>query len=281
VTTRAIAYSRIWRVVAGVLVAVSRGSLLLMAVALVLFDTPLENPLRLLRAVAAASLAPGVAAWLVARAHAVAVTVERGLLTLVLRDQRIEIPCDAIVGVEPWRIPLPTTGVTLRLRSGRRFHYGLHLPDPIALADGLSSAGAPKSVHLATHDPAVAYARSREGRGRRWYHPLLTFVLLALVPTLPLFRLHQWITYGGTFGEYYTYGLQAYLVGFLLYWATVTIYLVLYAAVLRALAETVMLAAAWRVPERIVDVRRFVEWAARVLYFGGVPAFLVRLALQR
>jgi apolipoprotein N-acyltransferase len=100
--------------------------------------------------------------------------------------------------------------------------------------------------------------------------------LFALVPTLPLFRLHQWIAYGGTFGEYYTYGLEAYLLGFAIYWATLTIDLVLYAAALRVVAEAVALPATYLAPARAERVRRVVEVANRVFYYGGVPALLLR-----
>ena len=96
---------------------------------------------------------------------------------------------------------------------------------------------------------------------------------------MPLFRLHQWVAYGDTFGEYYTYGLEAYLLAFAIYWATDTIYLVLYAAVLRAIAEPVAFAAAWLLPARAERVRRALEIGDRVLYFGGVPLLLVRLFL--
>ena len=104
-------------------------------------------------------------------------------------------------------------------------------------------------------------------------------MLFALVPALPAFRLHQVIAYGGTFGEYYTYGLQAYLLGFAAYWWTFTIHLVLYAAVLRTVAEAIVLATAWLAPGRVAGVRTIVEWAYRLLYFGSIPAFLIRMAM--
>jgi len=127
-------------------------------------------------------------------------------------------------------------------------------------------------------DPAAVYGRSRV-HPRRWYRPLLEYVVFALVPAIPLFRLHQWVAYGGTFGEYYTYGLQAYLLGFAAYWWTFTIYLVLYAAVLRAAAEGIVLTTAWIMPARVARVRTVVEWVYLVLYFGSVPAFLIRIAM--
>ena len=128
--------------------------------------------------------------------------------------------------------------------------------------------------------PAALYARSRNTTSRRWYHPVFQFLVFALVPALPLFRLHQWVAYGDTFGEYYSYGLKAYLLGFAIFWVGFTIDLVLYAAALRAVAETMVLAAAYVAPSRVAAVRRAAEIAHRILYYGGVPALLIRLFLS-
>ena len=110
-TTPAVAYSPFWRAAAGVLVAISRGGLLMMVVALLFFDTRLDNQLRLLRTFVIVSLAPGLAAWLLARAFAAVLTIEGGMLVVQRRDQRIETPGAAIVGVSPWAVPLPAAGM--------------------------------------------------------------------------------------------------------------------------------------------------------------------------
>jgi apolipoprotein N-acyltransferase len=220
---------------------------------------------------------PGIAAWLWERACAVTARIEDGALVLERRTGRTEIPCAAIDRVIPWTVPLPANGVWLRLRSGRRFRYGLQVGDPIALTDVLVDAGAAEQVRAAARGPIAMYAQAKNGLPRRWYHPLLKFPVFALVPTLPIFRLNQWVAYGGTFGEYYIYGLHAYLLGFAIYWGSITIYLVLYAGALRAVAEAIALPAAWLSPARARSVRRAVEIAARVLYYGAVPAVLIRL----
>jgi len=276
--TRAIAYSPFWRILAGLLVVISRASLLAIVGAMLFVETRLDNQLRLLRVFVMTSLAPGLAAWMLARAFTAVTAVEGDTLVVRRRDQQIEIPCDAIVGVEPWSLPLPSAGVWLRLRSGRRFQYGLAVTDPIALIDAVADAGAPDVVRAAARHPAAISGRSRRDAALRWRDALLKFVVLALVPAVPLFRLHQWIAYGDTFGEYYTYGLQAYVLGFAMYWSAFIIYLVLYAAVLRVVAEAAVIAAAWAAPARIAGVRRVVERLDRLLYFVGVPAFLLRLA---
>ena len=57
--------------------------------------------------------------------------------------------------------------------------------------------------------------RTRSAHGV--YHSAFKYVVYSLVPALPLFRVHQWIAYGGSFGEYYAFGLKAYLLGFAVY----------------------------------------------------------------
>lgn len=278
---RAAAYSRLWRVLAALFAAIGAGSALVMAFALAVFETPLENPLRLLRVFLVASAAPTVVAWLLARAFAARVAVADGLLAIARRHERIEVPCDAVAAVEPWRVPLPTSGVDLRLRSGRRLHCGLALAAPSALPEliaALVRGGAPEALSAVLATPAGAYAASRPG-GARWYAPLVKYLLFALVPTVPLFRLHQWVTYGGTFGEYYIYGGQAYLLGFVAYWWTFAIWLVLWSAVLRASAELAVATTARLAPSHVVRVRRWVETLRAVAYFAGVPLFLLRVAL--
>ena len=277
-TSRAIAYSPFWRAITAALVVIGRGGLLAMVVAMLFFETRLGNQLRLLRTFVLVSVGPGLAAWLLARAFAALVIVADGVVVVARRGERIEIPCASIARLTPWTLPLPGGGMWLYLRSGRRFRYGLQVADPIALSDALGDAGAADVVREVAHHPMAIYARSRP-RPAPWYRPLLAYVVFALVPTIPLFRLHQWVAYGGTFGEYYTYGLQAYVLGFAAHWWTFTIYLVLYAAVLRAVAEAVVLATAYIAPGRVAAVRSIVETVDRVLYFGAVPALLIRLAL--
>src|SRR4029077_16182161 len=153
-----------------------------------------------------------------------------------------------------------------------RLPFGLQVADPVALIDALADAGAAEGVRAASYQPAALYARTR--REAPWYRALLEFPILALVPTLPIFRLHQWIAFGGTFGEYYTYGLRAYLLGFAVHWWTFTIYLVLYAVVLRTAVEAIVMTTAWTAPARVATVRRIAERIDRVLFYGAIPAFL-------
>jgi apolipoprotein N-acyltransferase len=275
---RAIAYTPVWRAVAAVLVAVGNASMPLL-LALVLFArNPPIVPLMLLRAFTILVVAPRIALWLIARALTATVTVADGTLVLTQRDRRIAVPPGALATVEPWIVPLPGSGVTFRLRSGTRVRQRLQLADPTVLGARLAAGGAlPAEVAAAVNGaPPVRYAHAKHARPpSRWYACLLKFPLFALVPTLPLFRVHQYIAYGGAFGQYYLQGLGPYLQRFALYWGTVTLYLILYAAVWRGIAEGVALATAWVAPSRAARVRQAVEIGARVAYYAGVPILLI------
>jgi len=276
----ATAYRPTWRVAAALLVGISRGSLIAIGVLLLFPDialgigSRLGNPLRLLRAFASLCLVPGAAAWALARMSSATVVVDGGMMVVRRRGERAEIPCSAIGAVVSWKVPLPCAGVWLRLRSGRRFPYGLGNVDPIALGDAATGHAMPG------HTTAAVYARSALQRRPRWWARVLKFPVFALVPAAVLFRLHQWVAYGGTFGEYYMFGLRAYLLGFAVYWVTCIVHLVLYAAALRTLLEPVVWLTAWRAPKMTIGVGRAIEIVDRVLYFGGVPLLLLGLFLR-
>jgi apolipoprotein N-acyltransferase len=105
--------------------------------------------------------------------------------------------------------------------------------------------------------------------------PFVKFVLFALVPAVPAFRLHQLIAYGSAFGEYHSFGARAYLTAFLIWWASWAVTLVLIAGGLRAVVEAGTAATLWWHPEYTPDVRRALLGVARAAYFVGVPAWLL------
>lgn len=118
-------------------------------------------------------------------------------------------------------------------------------------------------------------AATRGAEPRRWFdRALVKFVLFPLLPALAAFRLHQHIAYGGTFGEYYTYGLTAYLSGLLIWWVSWSIGLMLLAAALRIVIETGTVLALQLRPTRAMQVRRSLEWLGRLTFYLGVPAWL-------
>jgi hypothetical protein len=157
--------------------------------------------------------------------------------------------------------------VAVRLRSGRPLGYTFGTADPTPLLEALHA-------DAATH-PAVVYAHARAPwTARRWYHFAGRFPLFALLPTAILFNAHQHIAYGALLGEYYLLGLRSWLATLAVYWGTVTVYLVLWAALWRGLVELVALGAAHVAPSRAARVRRAAEITAQLLYYAGVPALL-------
>ena len=258
-------YAPAWRVVIAALRVWSRAGLLLVAALVVLGSDVDMTPLVLFRAVAVAAALPALAAWLLEQAFAARLVRDGTRLVAHARGRRVEIPLDAVAEAVPWQVPLPGPGVTLRLHAGPSL--AVALDDPGAL---LALLGA------APYRPIVRWAAAR-ARARRagWYRPLVRFALFGLVPGAILFRTHQWIAYGGTFGQYYLLGLRAYLGTFLIYWATVTLYLVLWSNPWRLVAEAVTLVGAWAAPADVTALRHRVERGYALSYYGG--ALLVLL----
>jgi apolipoprotein N-acyltransferase len=263
------------RLAAGLLRAFARASLLGMIAAVLLGDAALSsNTLTQIRTFAALFLAPEAAAWCVLRAFAARATVEHGALVLTRGARRLELALRDIAAVEPWRLPIPGPGASLRLASGERWRHGLAHADPAALARALAAAGG--AAAEGSPSPAATYAKARLAvRRGRLHRPLAKFVLFPLVLAIPAFRLHQHIAYGSAFGEYQTFGLAAYLSTFALWWAAWAIGVVLCAAALRAAIEAGTLAAVLMRPGQAIGARRWLERTGLALLYVGMPAWLL------
>ncbi len=273
-TLAVICYGGSWRTVVAALVVASRLGIPLIVARIMLGGDPeLTLPL-LAMLVTTLVLLPAGLASLLQRTLAAELTVLGDVAVITRRDLRVEVPKNAIVAVHPWPIPLPTPGASLLLRSGRHFPYGLGLADPGRLVGFLADhAGAGAATDR--DDPALLHAAAAGRSGPfRWWHWLLKFPLFGLLPTAILFRAHQYIAYGGTFGEYYSYGARAYLLDFLGHWTAVTIHLGLYAGLLRVAAELLVWTASRLAPGATVAVRRVAELGCRIGYYGGVPLLL-------
>ncbi len=274
---RAAAYAPAWRIAAAVLRIFARGSLVMTLVLLLFSSDPPTNPLRQLRLFFGLFAAPEAAAWFIARAFAARVSLSAGSLVIEHREHRTEIPVASIAAVEPWTLPLPHGGVALKLKSGRHFAEGLELHDPDALAAALEAEGASPDIRSGFDTPVAVYLRAKRANPPGWLdHPILKFLIFSLVPALPAFRLHQFIAYGGTFGEYYTYGLQSYLLGFALWWTSFCLSLVVIAAGVRVVVEIVAFAVAAAAPAYAVGVRRGIEIVQHLGYYVGIPVWLLQ-----
>jgi len=269
----AYAYSSFWRLVGATTFAVSRASLVVMLVA-ILYSRIAVTPIEVIRTFGLLFVMPALAARAVAWGMAARVTYGDGDVMFERRDVRVEVPLSAIGDIAPWRVPLPAPGFALVLGSRQLVRPGIASPDPTPLLRALADHGVGAAATAIDH-PIIAYARARAAWGRwRWTDLTARFPLFALGPTLLLFNVHQHIAYGGFFGQYYMMGLGPWLLTFAVYWATVTIYQVLYASVWRGLAESICLVAATVAPSRAARVRRAAELAIRVAYYAGVPLLL-------
>lgn len=272
------AYTPAWRVVRGALVLASWASLpAILALVLFATDPPVTPPL-LLRLFAVMTLAPAAGAWAIGRAFAAIVAVEGGDVVVCRRGARLVVPRRSITDVRPWTVPLPAPGLTVHLASGRRLRWRLETRDPLdllavlAVESGATAAGG-RRLH-----PIAVWAHAR-GRGPTVAGALGKFAAFALPPAAVFWNLHQHIAYGGTLGQYYLEGAGPWLTTFATYWATVIVYLVLYAGVWRGVGELIALVAAAVAPARAAPVRQVIEVLLGVAYYAGVPA-LVALRLS-
>lgn len=219
---------------------------------------------------------PAVCGWCVRRWRTATLQLESGGVLLLHHGQRRAVPATEITAITPWTLPLPMPGITLHLASATPLACGVARDDPAALAAMLRRAGAPAMAATRLQGLALADARTRAAAPRwRIDHPLVKFALFPLLLALPAFRLHQHIAYGGTFGEYYSFGLQAYLLALLIWWAAWSIGMTLFAMTLRVLVELGTLAALVMRPARAGPFRSRLQAFARALYFIGAPAWLL------
>ncbi|RSZ60450.1 apolipoprotein N-acyltransferase [Massilia atriviolacea] len=268
------------RIASGALHVFARASLLWLGAAILLDDALRANTLMQVRLFAALFLAPCAASWCVLFLFSAKASLAAGKLVLQRDGQCLDIGLDEIDSVRPWRLPIPCPGIALRLAGGRR--YALALADSHQLAAALAAAGAPPAPERSRASAAMrAYAQAGLAiRRTRLDHPFAKYVLLPLALALPAFHLHQHISYGGPLGEYYSFGLKAYLSAFALWWAAWAIGVVLSAALLRSAIESGTLLAAWLRPAHAIDVRHRLERGGHVALFLGLPAWLMLTILR-
>jgi hypothetical protein len=262
------------RALAAALMLFARASLLLLLLAVWRVNDPPITALVLARDFLALAVLPEAVARLLCRAFAGRAGTEAGSLVVVRAGRRIEVPCASIAQLRPWRLPLPSPGVSLVLRSGARLPARLGLEDPARLIDSLADARvAPAREALAL--PVVRYAAARAAWPRRWYeHAAVKVALFSLLPGGVGFYAHQHIAFGHILGEWYLMGAAAWFRSAALYWLTGALYLALWAGSFRIAAESYSLAAAHLAPERAGGARRFAERAATALFYVSVPALL-------
>jgi apolipoprotein N-acyltransferase len=218
---------------------------------------------------------PALCGWWIRRRCTASMQRDAEPLRLVRHGQTRIVPVCEIVAITPWLVPIPTPGINLRLASGPSLAVATGWRDPSRVASMLQNEGAPAMTPTRGEMLALAAARARADTPRwRIDHPWFKFGLFPLLLALPAFRLHQHIAYGGTFGEYYSFGLQAYLLALLIWWASWSIGMTLFGALLRVLVEAGSLTALLLHPRHASGTRSLLQGAARALYFIGAPVWL-------
>lgn len=224
---------------------------------------------------AACVVAPLLAAAAVLRVGAARARIEGEALVLDHPRRRVEIPLASIASLPAWRLPLPRAGVAVALASGRRWTHGLAVARPLALRRMVQAAGAALRAPSRADDRRLRFADARGQARHAWLdHALVKFALFPLLPALVAFRLHQVIAFGGTFGEWRTYGAGAWLAGLLIWWGAWSLGMMLFAAALRLVVEPAAWLAQARRPAATDAARDGLEWPARAAYYLGVPAWL-------
>lgn len=256
------------RVTAGALHIIARCGLLWMCVLLLQNDALRTNTLGQIRLFAGLFVAPEAAAWGLMLLFSAKATLEHGALVLRRGADRLALPLAQIAATQYWSLPMPGPGLSCVLADGSR--HDLALANPALLAAAMVQAGAAPAPQ-----PRQAYAQAVLAmRPSRLDHPVAKYLLLSLALAIPAFHLQQQIAYGGAFGEYYSFGLKAYLTAFALWWAAWTIGVALSEALLRAAIETGTLLAAWLRPARTIAVRHALERTGHAALFLGLPAWL-------
>lgn len=260
-------YPTPWRFVARTLQGVAVLGLLWSLVSGLLLSEETPPAVVLLRAVLLVAAAPAAAAYLIRRAYRGTIRVTADHLVLSAPGGEIAVPFAAIAAITPPWLPLPDPCVAIRLRSSADLGVRIGLADPAALMD---TVGQGRQGLALRHAAACAHWPVRA-----WDRPWWKFAVFALLLALPLFRVDQIISYGSWRGQYLQQGLAPYGAEFALHWATVAMYLIMFATVLRIATEIVGIAATAAAPTRAASARRWVEWTCRALYYGAVPALLV------
>jgi hypothetical protein len=218
--------------------------------------------------------APWLAAAAIGRWSRATLAVGADYLTLARRAARSEIPISSVKAVRPFALPLPGPGITLVLASGRAFRHRLVLDHPGPLVAAVAEHVAQGRAALAS--PALAYADAKHARRARRRRPYraVKWVFVPLALSLIVFRLDQYIMYGGLWGQYRLYGFVPYAKSLLEHAAGAWGALALYAAAVRAVVEPAALAATWLAPARARAVRAAAETLGDVAYFVLAPALV-------
>ncbi|MBL8019088.1 MAG: apolipoprotein N-acyltransferase [Leptospirales bacterium] len=266
--------SRRVRFLIGLLHAFARCGVIVLGVTMLLDSTLTGITLTQIKIFVAACLIPEALARLVRLIFSAQSRIENGTLVLTRWKDRFEIPLAKIAAVEPWRLPIPGAGFALRLSTGETWQYDLTLANPAAFSEALAAAGSKLSALPPSTVSHFVEARMSNRPGL-FDHPIVKFMLLSCALAIPAFVLHQNIGYGSAFGEYFAFGLKAYLLAFAIWWAAWAIGVVLIAATLRTGIEIGTLLSVVLRPAKTVEIRTWLEGFGLIALYVGTPTWLI------
>jgi hypothetical protein len=165
--------------------------------------------------------------------------------------------------------------VWLRVAGGSSLRVGID--DPDALLRAVADAGS-DAASAATRSPAVAHARALAQWRRRWrirpvwLRAAFRYAVWSLIPTCAFVYTHQWIAFGGTWGEWQLYGFRSWAITFARFWLACVVLAVIYGGACRVLASLACWLATPVAPSHAARARRVAEWGDALAYYAGVPA---------
>lgn len=266
--------SRRVRFVLGGLHASARCGVVVLGITMLLDSTLTGITLTHIKIFVASCLIPEALALVIRLIFSAQSWIENGTLVLTRGKDRFEIPLEKIRAVEPWRLPIPGAGFALRLSTGESWQYDFTLANPAAFSGALAAAGSKLDAVPSSTVSNFVEARMANSRSV-WDHPVTKFILLSCALAIPAFILHQNIGYGSAFGEYFAFGLKAYLLAFAIWWAAWAIGVVLIAATLRTGIEIATLLFVVVRPARTAQIREWLEGFGLVALYVGTPTWLL------
>ncbi|AVP96683.1 apolipoprotein N-acyltransferase [Ahniella affigens] len=187
----------------------------------------------------------------------------------------IEIEPSRIQSLQVFRMPRPYAAVALTFDSGQVWSHHICVHDPVAFSEGVRAHGGAASWQSDSMQRAAEQASRRAGSWHRWLDaPWLQYGLWPLLMSLPAFRLNQVITFGGTFGEWQTFGPGAWFLGLLIWWVAWAIGISLLGGALRGFSDALTwLLGRWRLAAARSDAN-LIQWLRRAVFYLGVPIWL-------
>ncbi len=230
------------------------------------------DQVRIFGGVVVASL---LVAWAIRHVNAGVARLADGALRVEGGFGRVDLPLAAIHRLRVARPATAHATLILSDAAGAPLRQRLEIADAPALLGVLQASGATVAFDDDASAARAKHAARRASVRSAWLdHGAIRFALYPLLLALPAFRLHQMITFGGTFGEAQAYGTAAWLGGLLIWWAAWSLGSMLLAVALRGVIESVAAGVDRMWPASAMRARQVLEGLGRAVYYLGPPAWL-------